>query len=72
MENAGKVTRTKYDIERERSKYKNKSDNKKNDNTCSTCSGTGRVTEHFGKRWSKMEGYGYGDVCHDCGGTGKR
>ena len=43
MENAGKVTRTKYDIDRERSKYKNKSDNKKNDNTCSTCSGTGRV-----------------------------
>ena len=37
---------------------------------CSRCSGTGRVTKSYGKSWSKIEGYGYGDVCGGCGGTG--
>ncbi len=37
---------------------------------CSRCDGTGRVTKHFGNTWNKIEGYGYGDVCGQCGGTG--
>ena len=39
--------------------------------TCSRCDGTGRVTKSYGKSWSKIEGYGYGDVCGACGGTGR-
>lgn len=38
---------------------------------CSRCSGTGRVTKHFGNSWNKKPGYGYGDVCGACGGSGK-
>ena len=38
---------------------------------CSRCSGTGRVTKHFGNTWNKKPGYGYGDLCGACGGTGK-
>lgn len=37
---------------------------------CSRCSGTGKVTKHFGNSWNKKPGYGYGDVCGACGGTG--
>ena len=39
-------------------------------NICSRCSGTGRVTKHFGNSWNSIPGYGYGDVCGACGGTG--
>ena len=37
---------------------------------CPQCNGTGRVVLHYGNRWNKIEGYGYGDVCGRCGGTG--
>ena len=37
---------------------------------CSRCDGTGRVNKSFGKSWSKTYGYGYGDVCGACDGTG--
>jgi hypothetical protein len=39
-------------------------------NKCSRCSGTGRVTKYFGNSWNCIPGYGYGDVCGACGGTG--
>lgn len=37
---------------------------------CSRCDGTGRVNKSFGKSWNKTYGYGYGDVCGACDGTG--
>ena len=40
-------------------------------NACSRCDGTGRVNKHFGNSWNKIPGYGYGDVCGGCGGTGR-
>lgn len=38
---------------------------------CSRCSGTGYVTKHYGNTWSQEDGYGYGDVCGQCGGSGR-
>lgn len=40
-------------------------------NTCSRCGGSGRVNKHFGNSWNDKPGYGYGDVCGGCGGTGR-
>lgn len=39
-------------------------------NICSRCNGTGRVTKNFGNSWNDIPGYGYGDICGACGGTG--
>ncbi len=39
---------------------------------CSRCSGTGKVTQHFGNSWNQREGYRYGEKCGACGGTGYR
>lgn len=37
---------------------------------CSRCSGTGKVTKHFGNSWNKKPGYQYGKTCGACNGTG--
>ena len=42
------------------------------ENTCHRCRGTGRVAMHYGNTWNKIEGYGYGDVCGACGGSGRK
>ena len=38
--------------------------------TCNRCSGTGKVTLHYGNSWNKLEGYRYGEKCGGCNGTG--
>lgn len=38
---------------------------------CNMCDGTGKVNKHYGNSWNKIPGYGYGDTCGDCGGTGR-
>ena len=37
---------------------------------CSRCSGTGKVTKHYGNSWNKKPGYQYGKTCGACNGTG--
>lgn len=39
---------------------------------CYRCSGTGRVTLHYGKSWNDKPGYRYGGRCGACDGTGWR
>ena len=56
------------------SKTNNSSTNKTSSNygktKCSRCSGTGKVTKHYGNSWNKKPGYVYGQKCGGCGGTG--
>ena len=40
------------------------------ENACARCSGTGKVTKHFGDSWNDQPGYQYGETCGLCGGTG--
>lgn len=37
---------------------------------CSRCSGTGKVTKHYGNSWNSKPGYQYGKTCGACNGTG--
>ena len=37
---------------------------------CHRCSGTGKVTGHFGVGWNDKPGYIYGEKCGACNGTG--
>lgn len=37
---------------------------------CSRCSGTGKVTKHYGNSWNNKPGYVYGKTCGACNGTG--
>ena len=69
INNSGVVTRTQADVDRITGKSSS-SGSGSGKKQCSRCSGTGRVTKHFGNFWNKEEGYGYGDVCGACGGTG--
>lgn len=41
-----------------------------NKKKCNRCSGTGKVTLHYGNSWNKKEGYRYGEKCGGCNGTG--
>lgn len=41
------------------------------DEKCIRCNGTGKVVVHFGNSWNDIPGYGYGDVCGGCDGTGR-
>lgn len=42
------------------------------ENACSRCSGTGKVTKHYGNSWNDQPGYRYGETCGACGGSGKK
>lgn len=45
--------------------------NKLPEGACTRCSGTGKVTQTYGESWSQEDGYGYGDICGKCGGSGR-
>ena len=40
------------------------------ENKCYRCMGTGKVVLTYGNSWSDEPGYGYGDKCGRCDGTG--
>ena len=44
--------------------------NNKDRKKCNRCSGTGKVTLHYGNSWNQKEGYRYGQKCGGCNGTG--
>ena len=69
MENAGITTRTEDQVDAEVDELLGNR-NSSGKTECSRCSGTGKVTKHFGNSWNKRDGYRYGEKCGGCGGTG--